>query len=259
MIPYFEWTTIHIGPFTLYVWGIFVALGFLLGGWMAAFFARKQGLKPKIIWDLLFWIMIAGVIGARLGYVFFYDATDVLSRPAEIFAIWNGGMSIFGGIVLAVLAAILYMRKMQLNVWKYTDAAIFGLPVGLWIGRIGCFLIHDHPGTATDFFLGVEYPDGTVRHDHGLYLSINGLVLAGLFLWLARKKRPIGTYISVFLVWYGVVRFFLDFYRVFEVKYLGLTPGQYIAAVFFAIGVWVFVKVKGDENSYWQPINLRKD
>ncbi len=231
MIPYFEWTTITLGPLTLYVWGLFVALGFLFGGYISGQFAKKQGLDVKIILDLFVWVMIASIIGARLGYIFFYASTDILMRPLEIFAIWNGGMSVFGGFIGAILAAIWYLRKRKVNVYHYAEASLFGLPFGLWIGRIGCFLIHDHPGTATDFVLGVEYPDEIVRHDHGLYLSINGLILGLVFLWLARKKRPKGTYISVFLIWYGIIRFILDFFRIGEVKYLGLTPGQFFAAL----------------------------
>ena len=93
MIPYFEWTHITLGPVTLYVWGLFVALGFMIGGHLSARFAKKQGLDDKILLDLLVWVLIGSIIGARLGYIFFYDAADILTRPLEIFAIWNGGMS----------------------------------------------------------------------------------------------------------------------------------------------------------------------
>ncbi len=259
MIPYVEWTQFHIGPLTLYVWGLFVALGFIIGGFVSARFAKSQGLKEKIIYDLLIWVILAGIIGGRLGYIFFYDASEVLENPAAIFAIWNGGMSVFGGLIGALITAILYLKKKKVDVFRYAEASLFGLPIGLWIGRIGCFLIHDHPGTATDFALGVEYPDGVIRHDHGLYLSLNGLAMAIVFFWLARKKRPLGIYISVFMIWYGIVRFILDFYRINEVKYAGLTPGQYLAACLFVAGLWVAFKMRGrKQKQFWQPFSINK-
>jgi len=138
------------------------------------------------------------------------------------------------------------LRRKKVDVYAYVDTAMFGLPLGLFIGRIGCFLIHDHPGTLTDFALGVKYPDG-VRHDHGLYLSINGLILFLLFLWLARKQVKTGTYLIVFLGWYGVMRFFLDFLRatdgaIVDTRYLGLTPAQYASLVMVALGLWIWKK-----------------
>jgi phosphatidylglycerol:prolipoprotein diacylglycerol transferase len=248
MLPYIELKTLQLGPLTLQVWGIMVALGCLLGALTAARFAKRNELKSEVIFDAVSWIVGFGIIGARLGFVFFYDITTFIQKPLNIFAIWDGGMSMFGGLVGGALAGIVYFRHKQLDVWAYSEACIFGLPVGMWIGRIGCFLIHDHPGTATDFFLGIEYPDGVTRHDHGLYLSLNGLLMAIVFYLLAKKKRPVGTYISVFLIWYGTVRFYLDFYRVGELTILGLKPGQYFALLSIIGGVFIWKKFVHDRH-----------
>lgn len=250
MIPYFEWTTIQIGPLTLYVWGLFVASGFLAGAYVAGRFAKKRGLDSKLIYDLVVWMMAAGLIGGRLGYIFFYSPKSIIQDPLSILYVWDGGLSVFGGFFMSVAVGIWFFRKKKVDVWGYADTAIFGLPVGLFIGRIGCFLIHDHPGTATDFALGIEYPDGIVRHDHGLYLSLNGLVLALLFLWISRKKRPVGTYIAVFSLWYGVVRFTLDFTRAVDVRYGGLTPAQYFSIGIAIFGAWLLYSLKKDPNKF---------
>lgn len=243
MLPYIAFNSFNLGPIVIQVWGLFVALGCLAGAGVAVWFAKKNDLKSQIIIDGLAWIIGAGIIGARLGFLFFYDFSVILDNPLNAFAIWDGGMSIFGGFIAGVLVAILYLRKQNVDVWAYSEAMVFGLPVGLWIGRIGCFLIHDHPGTATDFFLGVEYPDGVVRHDHGLYLSINGFLMAIVFFILAQKKRPISTYIIIFMIWYGIVRFYLDFYRIGEASFLGLKPGQYFALFIVFIGIYWWYKL----------------
>lgn len=237
MLPYIAWHTIDIGPLHLQVWGLFVGLGFLLGAFMAARLAQQRGQNPQIVYDLLPWLIVAALLGGRLGHVFFYDFDYYLAHPEEIVMIWKGGSSVFGGLIVSALVGIWYLRRRQVDVMLYSDILIFGLPFGKWLGRIGCFLIHDHPGTATDFILGVKYPDGVVRHDHGLYLSINAFLMSVVFLWLARRPRPTGTYIAIFCLWYGAVRFWLDFYRTADVRYFGLTPAQYLCFVLIAVGL----------------------
>lgn len=250
MIPYFEWHTIQLGPLNLQVWGIFVALGFLFGAYMAGRRANSLGLNSAIIYDLVAWMMLGGIVGGRIGYLFFYNATDFLQNPLSAFSVWDGGLSFMGGLVACVLIGIWYLKKRQVDVWQYADVAIFGLPFGDWVGRIGCFLIHDHPGTATDFFLGVDYPDGITRHDHGLYLSLNGLIMGAAFLILAKKQRPVGFYLGLFALWYGAVRFFLDFFRIADVKYFGMTPAQYLSLVFVACGAWLLLILKRYPKRY---------
>lgn len=244
MIPYIEWKTIELGPLTLQVWGVFVALGFALGAYMAGWMARRRGDNPSIIYDLTAWVLISGMIGGRLGHVLFYEPAHYFANPLEIFKIWEGGLSMFGGLIACITVGIWYLRRRNVDVWRYSDAVAFGLPFGKMIGRIGCFLIHDHPGTATDFVLGVEYPDGIVRHDHGFYLSLNAFAMAMFMLWLSRKQRPIGTYIAVFCIWYGIARFLFDFWRLVDVRYLGFTPGQYFSIVLVFVGAVTAVWIK---------------
>lgn len=254
MIPYFSATSFAIGPISIHVWGLFVAVGFLVGAWMAARMAKKRGDDPAIVYDLLVWMMAAGMIGGRLGHVIFYDAATYIADPLAIFRIWEGGLSSYGGFIACLIVGVWYLKRRKVNVWRYADAAVFGLPFGYAIGRIGCFLIHDHPGTATDFALGVQYPDGTVRHDLGLYLSIQAAILGIIFLWISRKERPIGAYIAAFSIWYGITRFFLDFLRLIDVRYGGLTPAQYFSLILLGFGIWLANKsFHSLDHAYGEP------
>lgn len=248
MLPYLSLTSISIGPLTLHVWGILVALGFFVGALMAGRMAKRRGLSPSVVYDLVPWLALAGMLGGRLGHVFFYEPAYFLEHPLEILAIWHGGLSVYGGIVACIAVSFVYFRKKNIDMFAYSDVLVFGLPFGKVFGRIGCFLIHDHPGTLTHFLLGVKYPNGEVRHDLGLYLALNAFALALAFLWLARKERPVGTYLVVFALWYGTARFFLDFLRVVDVRYGGFTPGQYFSLLLILTGVsfqlWITHRAK---------------
>ncbi|MEK7620615.1 MAG: prolipoprotein diacylglyceryl transferase [Patescibacteria group bacterium] len=243
MIPYIAIDNITLGPFTIHIWGLMMALGILVGTWAATVLARKRGLNPKIIWDVMPWTMIGAFVGARMLHVLLYEPAYFFSHPAEILAFWNGGLSISGGLVGATLVGVWFLKRRGVSLLDYADVMAFGLPLGSFIGRIGCFLTHLHPGTPTNFFLGVLYPDGIVRHDLGLYLSLDGLALFHVFLLMSRKRLPKGSFIVGYLLWYGTTRFFLDFLRatdgaVVDARYFGLTPAQYVSILLFAAGVW---------------------
>ena len=241
MLPFISWHTIALGPITLQVWGLFVASGFLVGALVAQWYAKRRGDDPDVIAGLAVWMIAAGMVGGRVGHVLFYEFPYYVAHPLEAFAVWHGGLSMFGGLIACILVGVWYLRRHHVDVWKYCDTAIFGLPFGIAIGRVGCFLIHDHPGTATHFALGVQYPDGVTRHDLGLYEAINGAAMAVVFLLLARRKLPVGVYVGVFSLWYGVFRVVTDTLRTVDTRYLGLTPGQYLGAVLAAFGVGVLV------------------
>ncbi|MFA5128692.1 MAG: prolipoprotein diacylglyceryl transferase [Patescibacteria group bacterium] len=247
MIPWFEYHSIYLGFLKLNVWGIFVSLGFVIGMVVAYFELKKRKLDANRIYDLAFWIILSALIGGRIFFVVehlnFYSAA-----PLEILKLWHGGMSVYGGFFGAIFAAVIYLKKYKLDFWQYADAVAFGLPLGLFIGRLGCFSIHDHPGIKTEFFLGVNFPDG-VRHDLGLYDALLGLAIFLIFLFLRRKERFTGFYVSTFAIFYGAVRFFLDFFRAEDLvgsdpRYLGLTLAQYLSIILSAGGIWLFYKLK---------------
>ncbi|MBI2484612.1 prolipoprotein diacylglyceryl transferase [Candidatus Uhrbacteria bacterium] len=248
MIPYFEWRHIIVGPLTIQTWGLFVAGGILAAAWVSARLARRRGLDGDVVWDVLGWMVGGGLIGARLFHVLFYEPAYYLANPGEIFSFWLGGMAISGGLAGGAITGFLFLKWKGFAVWRYADVLAFGLPLGQFIGRIGCFLNHLHPGTPTDFFLGVSYPDGVVRHDNGLYLSLNGLLLFFIFLLLRRRVRE-GTFLALFFLWDGVIRFGLDFLRAREgdmvdARYIGLTPAQYVSLAMVAIGGWLWYRRK---------------
>lgn len=236
MIPWFQFTTIHFGFLTIQVWGLMVALGIFCATFVAARKAKRDGLNPNLVWDFVFWVIVGAFVGARL-FMVLYDPALYLMHPVELLKVWQGGFSEMGGFIGAVIALLVYFRSKKIDAWRYAGCAAYALPLGFGIGRIGCFLIHDHPGTLTHFILGVRYPDG-VRHDHGLYLSIEGFLLFLLFVILDRKHAKPQTFVIAFLILHGTIRFLLDFLRAVDVRYVFLTPAQYISIAMVVVGLF---------------------
>jgi phosphatidylglycerol:prolipoprotein diacylglycerol transferase len=232
-------TLIQIGPFALQTWGTLVACGYALGTYLAYRRAKQKGLDAERILDLAFWMFIGAFIGARAFHVLFYDPAHYLAQPLDAINPFLPGYAMFGGLLGGAAAFTFIVRNQKLNWMSYADTIMWGVPWGCGVGRIGCFLIHDHPGTLSHSLLAVKYPDGQSRHDLGLYLSLIGFATGLFFLWLNRKPRQPGFWLGTYMMIEGVTRFSLDFLRIADARYFGLTPTQYLAVPLFAAGAWL--------------------
>ena len=242
MIPYYQFTQIHIGPITVQVWGLLVALG--IGAALLVIYRRsgRLGLDQRRMLDLAFWVIVGAFVGARVGYAF-YNPQYIFADVGNFFRVWEGGLSIMGGFAGAFALGYPYMRRHKLDFVRYADVVFYALPLGLAIGRCGCGLIHDHIGKETTMPWGVRWTDGTIRHENGLYDAVNGLVLFVVMVSLYRRPRWRGFAMVVFFVWYGVVRFWLDFLRATDVpgsdvRWWGLTPAQYVSLLMVGLGLY---------------------
>lgn len=241
MIPYFYYPTIQFGPLTLHTWGMVVAIGALAALWVAYKKAERDGLNPHVLYDLTFWILVLAFLGARLSYVFFYNWGSFSGNLISIVKIWEGGLSSFGGFVGATAAFVWYSRKHGLDMWRYADILMFAWPLGHGIARIGCFINHLHIGKLSSLPIAVAFPDGA-RLDMGLIESVV-LLCYWSILWIMKrgKKHVAGFYLVTGMLFYGITRFVLDFFRATDIsmpdaRYLGLTPAQYGSAILVFLG-----------------------
>lgn len=252
MLPHIHIPAWHItdlpllGPLTIEPFGVLVALALLLGYWLGRRRARNVGLDPDLCADAMWWAIVSGFVGAHLVSVLFYFPEQVAQNPLVLLYFWQG-ISSFGGIVGGTLGAYVFLRRWGASMRAYADAIVFGFVPGWILGRLGCTVVFDHPGLPTDFVLGMADSRGIVRHNLGLYEMLFALVLTVL-LYVLRNKRPfVGFYCALLLLLYSPVRFMLDFLRVQRTgpnapgdqRYLGLTPGQYLAVATFAFGLWL--------------------
>ncbi|MEA3075654.1 MAG: phosphatidylglycerol---prolipoprotein diacylglyceryl transferase [Actinomycetota bacterium] len=234
---------IPIGPLRISPHGIGIAVGFLLGARLMMPEAERKGIGEDVVYTLLIRAAIGALIGARVAYVLNHFS-DYTGDPLGVFKVWQGGISLLGGIFGAIILALPLARKLGVNAWRLLDAAAPGIALGIVVGRIGDLIVADHLGKPTSFFLGYRCPPpdvstaspciGTIVHQTALYDLLLTSCLLGLLLLLRRRTRLRPAYdsflIVVFAAWYGVGRIIEDFLRE-DVRRFGLTGSQWTAVV----------------------------
>ncbi len=251
MLPWFQYTTIPIGPIHIQVWGLFVALGMALSFFIIWKRSRGMKLNQETMLDLALWMIVGGMIGARLFHVLFYEPSYYLLHPLDIIKIWQGGLSSFGGFAGAIFVFFVFVKKKNISkamISHIADLFSFSALFGWMVGRIGCFMIHDHLGAYSNCPLAIRTSGGP-RLEMAL-MEILGLIpLAVLFFVMRKKNVREGFFTSVLFLYYGVLRFILDFWRATDIlgadaRYLGLTPGQYGSIILIIVGIYLAKKIK---------------
>jgi phosphatidylglycerol:prolipoprotein diacylglycerol transferase len=246
-IPWFKLEGWHIPglppQIAIQPFGLLVALGVMLGARVSEKRAARLGLKNELISDFIAHVVLIGFV---LGHIFdriTYEPEVILRDPLDLLMPWKS-LSSFGGFFGAVAGAFIWKARRKLNITIPLDQVAFGMPVGWLFGRTGCFVVHDHPGRLTNFFLAVnDYHYGNLmvgpRHDLGLYEVLWSALMIPLFFWLDKKPRPHGFYTGFIAVMYAPFRFGLDFLREADATYFGLTPGHYSSILALLLGIFV--------------------
>ncbi|MGA8573107.1 MAG: prolipoprotein diacylglyceryl transferase [Desulfobaccales bacterium] len=208
------------GSLTLYTYGFFLALAFLGAIFIAGREARRLGLPAETFFDLCFYAVVGALVGSRLMYVLL-DFRTYLAHPLQIFAIWGGGLDFQGGVILALAVAVWFIRRHHLP-WRPTlDALALGLPVGQFLGRLGCFSAGCCYGSPSSLPWAVLFTNPATLcplrvpvHPAQLYEAFLdlGVVFAALSFWKTRKSYD-GQLFLVYFCLAGAVRFVVEFFR----------------------------------------------
>ena len=206
------------GPFAVRWYGMMYLLGFVGGYFMMKHVARLRTYPfgKETISDLLFYAVLGVVLGGRFGYTLFYNPAYYLQHPLDIFYVWEGGMSFHGGLLGVVLTLLLFCRRRHLPVLQVADLAVAAVPIGLGLGRIGNFINGELWGRRTDLPWGMVFPGAGPhpRHPSQLYeAGLEGVVLFVLIYLLHRWHVRRGVPGFSFLLFYGVFRFCVEFFR----------------------------------------------
>jgi len=244
MIPYKVFPMIKLGPVSFNMYGVMFALGFIVANWLAVKEAKRKGIKKELVENLIFYILIGSIIGARLFYVLFYWPAGTPFTFWDIFTVWKGGLAFFGGFIGALITGYLYSKKHKLQFWQLADLFTLPLIAGHILGRVGDYLTGGHPGLTTDLPWAI-YLDGALRHPVVLY-EIIGLIIIGTIIYQLRKlDKYNGFLFLVYVQLYAVQRIILDFFRIesTDPRFLGLTPTQHLVIVLFIAATYLLFRL----------------
>ncbi|MCC6955192.1 MAG: prolipoprotein diacylglyceryl transferase [Anaerolineales bacterium] len=227
-------TGFQIGPLFVHYYGIILMLGALAGAWLASQVAKQKGYDTEIVWDALVWVMIGGIIGARLWHVFTPPQSMVdqgitaawyLMHPLDILAVWRGGLGLPGAVIGGAIALFLFCRRNKHDFLALADIAVPGLALGQAIGRWGNFVNQEVYGAPSNLPWAVKidpayrlsgFENVETYHPLFLYESLWSLLNMGVLLWLSRKQPEWlkkGDLLLVYLIIYPLGRFLLEFLR----------------------------------------------
>lgn len=262
----------NIGGFEIKYYGIMIALGFLFG-MIVAYQAAKhtKDFDPELVFDYLIWMVIPAIVGARLYYVIF--SWDYYGKhPGEIFAIRNGGLAIYGGILASILVLFIFCKVRKVSMMKFADIAVKGLLVGQILGRWGNFFNREAFGRYTDSLFAMQIPTDFFV-DHGrmgeiiksgvyntpvylpsstgdaityiqvhptfLYEGLWNLALLIFIIWFTKRKTFDGQLLAIYLAGYGIGRFWIEGLRTDSLMLggTGIRVSQLLAAILALIGI----------------------
>jgi phosphatidylglycerol:prolipoprotein diacylglycerol transferase len=255
-----------LGPVTLYSYGAMLALAFFLGALLAAARARKRGIEKAVIYDLVAYIMVFSLAGARLFFVAvnfdYYQA-----HPLDAFKLWEGGLVLYGGILFGFGVAAWFLKRHKLAVWKVMDIFTPSLALGIAIGRVGCFLNGCCYGKLSQSF-GVCYPAANMPPAYEqqlsagliapgahcslpvlptqLYETAVCLAIFGALLFAEKRFRMFDGFLFwLFILLYSIQRFFMEGLRYYESNFFAgfLTIGQIMSLVLAAFSAAVILRL----------------
>jgi len=244
----FDPVAIEIFSLEIRWYSLAYVFGILLG-WILAkkLFIQKIEIKNKFD-DYLTYLIIGIIIGGRLGYVFIYNLSFYINNPLDIFKIWQGGMSFHGGLIGVIFASIIFAKKNNQNSFLYMDIVSLVAPIGIFFGRIANFINSELYGAITNVPWAVTFIkiDNLPRHPSQLYEALlEGVCLFVMLIYFRNKfsNKP-GIISGLFLIFYSIFRFFVEFYRVPDEQlgyiFINLTMGQIVSLIFLLSGVILF-------------------
>ncbi len=253
VFPEFDPVLLRIGPLAIHYYALAYVGGLFLAITNARYLTRLQSQpfqKQEII-ESFNWVLLGMILGGRIGYVCFYNASYYFSHPVQILYIWQGGMAFHGGMIGVAIALWFYSRKYRLNFLSFMDITVIVAPIGLFLGRISNFINGELWGRATNGNWGVIFShiDAQPRHPSQLYeAGLEGIFLYFCLFMFAKYtfilKKP-GWLSCVFLINYALIRFFVESFRQPDahigLAYFDLSRGQYLSLLQLLFGIILLI------------------
>lgn len=252
----------QIGSFSLHYYGLMYIIAFAITYGLVTYRIRTESrfsVSSEQAKDLMLYMILGLIIGARIGYVLFYNFSYYLIHPLEIiipFRFENGitftgisGMSFHGGLLGVIASTCMFARKSNLTLYEIADLFIPAIPLGYTFGRLGNFINGELYGRVTRQAIGMHFPQAPgpeLRHPSQLYEAFfEGIFLFGLLWGLRRFKQPMGAMLAFYLIGYGTVRFFIEYFRQPDehlgLIFISLSMGQLLSAAMIGVGILLYL------------------
>jgi phosphatidylglycerol---prolipoprotein diacylglyceryl transferase len=259
-----------IGSFEVAWYGVLLAIGFLAGFWLAARRAPRTGVDPNTVYDLIPWLLIGSIVGARTLYVISYWKQDFANAPWwEVLMVRHGGLVYYGGLLGAIAGVILFAWRKHVNLWRLGDVLTPSIPVGYFFGRFGCLMNGCCYGSPTNLPWAIHYPPDHPSwraieatqcsgvHPTQIYDSLLNLILWCGLAWLYRRKKFDGQVFAVYLMGYAIFRSIVEMFRGdYPVYYLGgfITPAQLLSVAIIIAGIGLYWYLSHQPRTPMNPV-----
>ena len=249
----------------IYFYGVIIALGFVLGILYCAARAPEFGIRSDDVYDMMIWMIPLSILGARLYFVLF-QAEYYLAHPAEILAIWEGGLAIYGGIITGVLIALVFCRIRPISFPAMLGVMSFGVLIGQAIGRWGNFFNREAFGAETKVFcrMGLTAPDGTTVFVHPTFLYESLWNLFGLLFLIcfsrSRRQRYNGQIALMYFFWYGLGRAWIEGLRSdsLYLPHTGIRVSQ-LLSIFIVCVSGIILFINRNNTTIIMPVSGEQD
>ena len=246
--PEFDPIAINVGPVSIH----WYAISYLVGIGLVWLVLKHRSGKPGLKWtdndlsDIVFYAVVGVLLGGRLGYMFFYGMENLIADPVSALKIWQGGMSFHGGLMGVLIGVWVFARRRGVGFFEVTDFIAPAIPLALGCGRIGNFINAELPGRMTDAPWALIYPgESFARHPSSLYQALLEGPVLFTFLWFySMKPRPVMAVSGLFLLGYGSLRIFSEFFREPDahlgfVLFEWMTAGQLLSLPMVILGLFL--------------------
>jgi phosphatidylglycerol:prolipoprotein diacylglycerol transferase len=242
----------RIFGFEIRAYGVMIAIAAIAGTILGAREAKRRGLNPDLVYDFVFYAILAAIIGSRIYYVLFFDPAYFIKNPLEMFAIWKGGLAIHGGLIAGLLTAIWFTKKHGLSFWFFTDTVTPSVILGQAIGRGACTMNGCSYGKPTNLPWAITFtnpdaaaPLGIPLHPTQIYELILDLAIFAMVFLLRKKIKFNGQLFLIYGMAYGIARFIVEGFRGDQLTIGGyISTAQTISIVIFIISLMLYLYLK---------------
>jgi len=245
---------LKLGPLEIKTYGMMLVVSFITGYLITKSRVKRRGIDQEILLDLCFYILLSAIVGSRVFYALTH-MKEFSDSPFSIFYIWEGGLSMMGGVLLSLVVSWLYLKLKDVDFFLMADLLAPAIALGVGITRIGCFLYGCCFGLPSQVAWAVQFPAVSAAGSHfhqpihpaQLYAVAYGLLIFGILLLIERRQPPTGVLFGTLLTLYSPARFLVDFLRYYEPEQyvfetpLPLTNNQLICLGLFAFGVYLIL------------------